>query len=176
MGRVGVRSGRVWAALLLAGLTPVMAGGLGRTGNLEQRLLAAHNRERDALGIAPLAWDPELAAHAGAWGRELAAADVLQHATQDGDDPQGENLWAGTQGAYTPEAMIGAWAEEKAQFRRAPFPEVSRTGQWKDVGHYTQMVWAESDRVGCAVAAGADFDYLVCRYRTAGNVIGQQPF
>ena len=174
--RICVREGKLWAAILLAGLAPVMAGGLGRTTNLEERLLAAHNRERTALGIEPLAWDPELAAHAAAWSDQLAASDALQHAAQDGDEPQGENLWAGSQGAYTPEAMVESWAEEKANFRSARFPEVSRTGHWKDVGHYTQMVWRDSDRVGCAVAAGAEFDYLVCRYRTAGNVIGQKPF
>jgi hypothetical protein len=162
--------------LLLVGAVPILAGGLGRTGNLDERLLAAHNRERDALGLEPLRWDPELAAHAAAWSGELAEADVLQHAPQGGSEPHGENLWAGTSGAYTPEAMVGDWAEEKAHFRRAPFPQVSRTGQWKDVGHYTQMVWRDTDRVGCAVAQGADFDYLVCRYRTAGNVMGQAPF
>ena len=174
MGRVFSR--RALAAVLLAGLVPVMTGSLGRTGNLEERLLAAHNRERAALGIEPLAWDPELASHAAAWGEQIAESDVLQHAPQDGDEPQGENLWAGSSGAYTLEAMVGEWAVEKAAFRPGRFPEISRTGHWKDVGHYTQMVWRETDRVGCAVAEGADFDYLVCRYRTAGNVIGQAPF
>jgi hypothetical protein len=173
---MGRSSRRIWAAILMAGLVPVMTGGLGLRSNLEERLLAAHNRERAALGLEPLAWDPELAAHASAWSGELAQSDVMQHAEQESDDPQGENLWAGTTGAYSPEGMVGSWAEEKAQFRPGRFPEVSRTGHWKDVGHYTQMVWRETDRVGCAVAAGADFDYLVCRYRTAGNVIGEPPF
>lgn len=167
---------RACAAMLLAGLLPMMTGSLGRTTSLEERLLAAHNRERAAVGLEPMSWDPELAAHAGAWGAELARADIFQHAPQQDEDPQGENLWTGTQGAYTPEEMVGAWAEEKKLYRHAPFPAVSRTGQWTDVGHYTQMVWRETDRVGCAVTAGGEFEYLVCRYRTAGNVIGQAAF
>lgn len=174
MGRIG--TGRMWAALLLAGLTPVLAGGLGRTGQVEQRLLAAHNRERAALGVAPLAWDAELAGQAAAWGQSLAARGLLQHAPRGRGEPQGENLWAGTQGAYIPEAMVDAWARERALYTHAPFPAVSQTGRWKDVGHYTQMVWRQSDRVGCAVAAGEDFDVLVCRYRSAGNVTGQRAF
>lgn len=161
---------------MLAVLAPVLSGGLGATGQVEQRLLAAHNRERDQLGLEPLAWDPELAAHAKAWSRQLAVRDVLQHATQDESEPQGENLWAGSVGFYTPEDMIESWAEEKAEFRPGAFPHVSRTGHWKDVGHYTQMVWRDTDRVGCAVARGQAFDYLVCRYRTAGNVIGQRVY
>jgi hypothetical protein len=162
--------------MLLAGLVPVTTGNLGRMSNLEERLLAAHNRERAALGIEQLAWDPELAAHAASWGEKLAQSDVLQHAPQDGDEPQGENLWAGSTGHYAPEAMVKEWAREKGNFRPGRFPEISNTGHWKDVGHYTQMVWRETDRVGCAVAEGEEFDYLVCRYRTAGNVIGQAPF
>lgn len=176
MGRDFRRRTKLCALLLLAGAAPVLTGGLGRTTNLEARLLAAHNRERAALGLAPLGWDAELAGHAAAWSDELAASDVLQHAPPGGPDPQGENLWAGSRGHYTPEAMVGDWAQEKHQFRPGAFPQVSRTGHWKDVGHYTQMVWRDTDRIGCAVAAGAEFDYLVCRYRTAGNVMGQRPF
>ena len=175
MGRVRVRGG-MWAALLLTAATPMLAGALGRTDGAEARLLAAHNRERAALGISALRWDPALAAEAATWSGTLAARNVMQHAPQGRGAPQGENLWAGTAGAYSPEAMVGAWAREKRLYRHAPFPAVSRTGHWKDVGHYTQMVWRDTDRVGCAIAAGAEFDYLVCRYRTAGNVMGRAAF
>jgi hypothetical protein len=171
-----MRGRKVFGVALLAGLAPVLSGGQSVTAEVEARLLAAHNRERAALGIEALAWDPVLAAEARAWSRELAAREVMQHAAADEDDPQGENLWAGSVGYYTPEDMVDSWAEEKAQFRPGPFPHVSRTGQWKDVGHYTQMVWRETDRVGCHVARGQAFDYLVCRYRTAGNVSGRHVY
>ena len=36
--------------------------------NLAARLLAAHNRERAAVGVPPLRWDPALAASAAYYG------------------------------------------------------------------------------------------------------------
>jgi hypothetical protein len=171
------RRARLAAAAALALSAPLLAGATGRLTSLDQRLLAAHNRERDSGGIAPLAWDPVLAAEAADWGERLAAAGEFDHDPDlDGDDPQGENLWAGTPGAYSPEEMVGGWIEEKKHFRPGRFPDNSLTGDLADVGHYTQLMWRETDRVGCALAAGAAEEVLVCRYRTAGNVVGEVPF
>jgi hypothetical protein len=168
---------RFAAAAALALASPLLIGGAGRLTSLDQRLLAAHNRERDALGIAQLAWDPALAREAAAWGSELAASGAFEHDDdRGGDDPQGENLWAGTRGAYAPEEMVEGWVEEKKYFRPGRFPDNSTTGDFADVGHYTQLMWRETDRVGCALAAGAAEEVLVCRYRTAGNVVGERPF
>ncbi|HEX8467058.1 MAG TPA: CAP domain-containing protein [Allosphingosinicella sp.] len=172
-----VRRGRLAAAAALLLAAPLLIGGTGRLTSLDERLLAAHNRERSAAGIPALAWDPLLSAEAASWGRELAASGAFEHDPDvDGDDPQGENLWAGTPGAYAPEEMVGGWIEEKKHFRPGRFPDNSATGDFADVGHYTQLMWRESDRVGCALAGGAEEEVLVCRYRTAGNVVGERPF
>jgi hypothetical protein len=37
-------------------------------------------------------------------------------------------------------------------------------------------MWRSTDRVGCAVTQSREYDFLVCRYREGGNVIGEQPF
>lgn len=163
------------AALVLA--SPLLAGATGRLTSLDERLLAAHNRERSGAGIEALAWDPILAAEAAAWGERLAATGEFEHDPDtDEEDPQGENLWAGTKGAYAPEEMVEGWIEEKRHFRAGRFPDNSATGDFADVGHYTQLMWRETDRVGCALARGAEEEVLVCRYRTAGNVVGEVPF
>lgn len=168
---------RIAAAAALALAAPLLIGGTGRLTSLDQRLLAAHNRERDARGIAALAWDPVLAREAASWSAELASSGAFEHDEErGGDDPQGENLWAGTRGAYAPEEMVEGWIEEKKYFRPGRFPDNSTTGDFADVGHYTQLMWRETDRVGCALAAGAEEEVLVCRYRTAGNVVGERPF
>jgi hypothetical protein len=171
------RKARLAAAAALALAAPVLIGGTGRLTSLDERLLAAHNRERTAAGIPALAWDAELAAEARIWGETLAASGEFEHDPDtDEEDPQGENLWAGTRGAYAPEEMVGGWIEEKKHFRHGRFPNNSATGDFADVGHYTQLMWRESDRVGCALADGAKEEVLVCRYRTAGNVVGERPF
>ena len=178
MARIGraERRLRLAAAVSLALAAPLLAGATGRLTSLDARLLAAHNRERDAQGIAPLAWDGALAAAAAAWGERLAASGAFEHEEQEGDDPQGENLWAGTPGAWSPEEMVEGWIEEKKFYRPGRFPDNSRTGDFADVGHYTQLMWRDTDRVGCALARGAAEEVLVCRYRTAGNVVGEVPF
>ncbi|MDB5718382.1 MAG: SCP-like extracellular [Sphingomonas bacterium] len=171
------KSARLGAALVLALATPLLQGSLGLRDNLEQRLLAAHNRERAHAGVAQLAWNDDLAAGAAAWGAQLARTGQFEHSPDSPDDePLGENLFMGTRGYYGPEAMVGAWIEEKRYFQPGVFPHNSRTGNLGDVGHYTQLMWRSTGQVGCAVVGNKSDDYLVCRYSDAGNVEGERPF
>jgi Cysteine-rich secretory protein family len=138
------------------------------------QLLASHNEERRALGVAALVWDETLAADAQSWAKHLASKEVFEHAPQrNGALDEGENLWMGTAGAYTPDEMVGAWRDERKYYRNGVFPRVSSTGDWQDVGHYTQLIWHSTKRVGCALARGKDNEYLVCRYAPPGNWMGQ---
>jgi hypothetical protein len=69
--------------------------------------------------------------------------------------------------------MVGNWASERRYFVPGTFPNNSRSGNWEDIGHYTQMIWPTTTHVGCALASNATTDYLVCRYSPAGNVDGR---
>lgn len=138
------------------------------------RALALHNRERAAVGAPGLRWDARLAAAAAAYGPSLAARGRLAHSPQESRPGQGENLWMGTAGGYSLEEMIGSWAAEKRYFRPGMFPDVSSSGNWSDVGHYTQMIWAGTTSMGCAIHQAPRWDYLICRYAPAGNIVGQR--
>ena len=142
-------------------------------GSFAQRLLAAHNDERARVGVPPLQWDSQLAAEAGQWAEELARRQAMTHAEPSARRGAGENLWRGTELYYTAEEMIGTFIDEKRHFQRGTFPDVSTWGRWRDVGHYTQRIWRDAGRVGCAVAAGGGQDWLVCRYWPAGNTMGR---
>lgn len=160
--------------LLLA--APALLGSLGSRVDVEDRLLAAHNRERADVGAPPLVWDERLARDAAEWAQELADSGRFEHSPDDLDsEPQGENLWAGTAGHFQPEAMVGLWSEEKRHYRAGTFPDNSVTGRVEDVSHYTQLIWQDTQAVGCAVRKNAREDVLVCRYSNAGNVIGETP-
>jgi hypothetical protein len=140
-------------------------------GLLRQAMLAGHDAVRQDFGAPALTWDARLAEDAKAYARELARTDRFQHST--GRHGQGANLWTGTRGAYAYGEMVGAWADEQRDFRPGVVPNVSRTGRFADVGHYVQMVWPATTRLGCATASNRGRDYLVCRYAPPGNVVGQ---
>lgn len=135
-------------------------------------MLAAHNVERARAGLQPLAWDDALGMAAAAYARQLAFTGQFQHSNRQARLGSGENLWRGTHGAFSVEAMVDGLASEKRWFRPGTFPNISRTGSWEDVGHYTQMIWPTTRRVGCALASNARADYLVCRYSGLGNFDG----
>lgn len=136
-------------------------------------LLRVHNSARMAAGASNLAWDPQLEAQAASYARFLAARNVFLHSPQQGRSNTGENLWMGTHGGFSVESMFGGWLSEGNRFRAGVFPAVSSSGNWHDVGHYTQIVWPQTRSVGCAIASNRSFDFLVCRYWPAGNVHGQ---
>ncbi|NUT01575.1 MAG: SCP-like extracellular [Sphingomonas sp.] len=168
---------RVAAAVALVCTSPLLQGGVGPRQNFEERLLAAHNRERDAMGTTPLRWDPSLERSAREWARYLARTGKFEHSPEDPwwSEPEGENLWAGTVGRFQPESMVGLWKAEKRDFKAGVFPNNSRSGRVEDVGHYTQLIWARTGAVGCALERGQREDVLVCRYSEAGNVLGERP-
>jgi len=141
--------------------------------------MGVHLSERalpENLGLEPLSWNQALAQSAQQWADHLAATGRFEHAPENRSTPEGENLWAGTKGHYPPEAMVDAWIREKKFFRPGLFPANSTTGRVEDIGHYTQVVWRATRQVGCAQAASANEDILVCRYAEAGNYRGEQPF
>lgn len=142
-------------------------------GLMRREVMALHDRARADYGVAPLAWDERLARSAAGYARKLARSGRFEHDPQIGVQPrQGENLWMGTRGGYRYADMIQGMIDERANYVPGVFPNVSRTGRWWEVAHYTQLVWPATTRVGCAVASNRSDDYLVCRYLTAGNVVG----
>lgn len=135
-----------------------------------QRIVAVHNAERAEVGSPPLEWSDDLARDASAWGSELARGGGFRH--DPGNDDQGENLWMGTRGYYSLERMLEGWVREKRR--------LALLDSWESdshaVGHYTQMVWHGSTRVGCAVTHDASDEFLVCRYDPPGNWRGESPY
>ncbi|MFA7603162.1 MAG: CAP domain-containing protein [Novosphingobium sp.] len=178
MSSSAVMSRRVHVLLRIAALAGCLAPTALAAGErapsapgFEGRVLVAHNAERTRLGMAPLRWSPQLSQEAQRWASTLARSGAFAHSHNRAGT--GENLWMGTADWFTPEQMVGGFLSERRAFRPGRFPHVSATGNWADVGHYTQVIWPETQAVGCAVARGGRKDVMVCRYWPAGNVYGQ---
>jgi hypothetical protein len=136
-------------------------------------ILNAHNKFRTELNIAPLKWSDKLAKNAKVWADRLAAQRRMYHSSGTGE---GENLWMGTSGYYSITQMVDAWGGEKKFYKHGVFPNVSSSGNWADVGHYTQMIWRNTTDVGCAKSSGGGYDYFVCRYSPPGNYLRQKAY
>ena len=163
----------VWSLLVAAaGSTPAAAQSFAVA--FPARILAAHNAERARAGVPLLTWDNSLGTAAAAYAQQMALTGRFGHSDRSARPGTGENLWMGTHGAFSVEAMVGGWGSEKRFFHAGTFPNVSRTGDWSDVGHYTQMIWPTTAKVGCALASTPRVDYLVCRYANKGNIDGRR--
>lgn len=179
-GRKFLSYGAVAAALILAGgagasLSARDASVHNQPENrFAAELLLAHNEERSRFGAPRLAWSPRLAGEARDWAQKLAREGRMRHASNDERKGAGENLWMGPAGAYSARTMVEAFAAERRHFKPGTFPHISRTGNWRDVGHFTQVVWHGTREIGCAVAHNGRDDFLVCRYWPAGNTYGQK--
>jgi len=79
---------------------------------------------------------------------------------------------------------VDAWASEAFYY---DYDTNKAKKEGKIVGHYTQIVWADSTKVGCGKAISKTytffngvkdvyFEWVVCRYSTPGNIVGQKPY
>jgi len=144
----------------------------------------AHNRWRTEVGVVEkLSYSTELAASAQVWANKLKKDNQckMQHSTAKG---YGENLyWASAVNwsdgrkevqKITPKQVVDSWGNEKADYDYAS----NRCKPGKMCGHYTQVVWKDTRKVGCAVAVCEDTrqQVWVCQYQPAGNWVGKKPY
>jgi uncharacterized protein YkwD len=135
-----------------------------------EELLAANNAYRANLGLPPLHWSDRLAAEAQQWAVHLAEIGQLVHSGP------GQNLAMATAGSMSLTQLVDLWGNEQADFTNGDFPDISTTGNWMDVGHYSQMIWRATTEVGCGFAENNGIDMLVCDYNPPGNVMGERAY
>jgi len=144
--------------------------------SLASDCLYYHNNLRGKLGLPKLSWSSSLASQSAGYAKVLAGTSHLKHSTNRPSNI-GENLSMGTKNTYDTEKLIGLWINEKRNFISGrKFPNISRTGNWKDVAHYSLMVWRATTQVGCGVATNNKWRFMVCRYKRGGNISGQYPY
>lgn len=142
-------------------------GPLPMTGDdLAREMLGAHNSVRSKVGVPPLQWSPDLAAYSQKWADALIAGNSISH---NGRSPYGENIIATGLGS-TPALVVAEWASESRYYT---YDTNSCSG---DCGHYTQLVWRDTRKVGCAAARNKQREIWVCSYDPAGNFLGELPY
>ncbi|KHJ88387.1 SCP-like protein, partial [Oesophagostomum dentatum] len=163
----------------------------GMTDSVRDTFLTLHNNYRssvarglepDALGgYAPKAskmlkmvYDCNVEASA----MRHAQKCIYQHSASTDRPNLGENLYKTTALNFdkkkaATQASQGWWSE-LAQYGVGPSNNLTEA-LWNrpntQIGHYTQMAWETSYRLGCAVQYCSDMTYAVCQYGPAGNYI-----
>jgi len=135
--------------------------------SLARDFLARHNAVRARVGMHPLAWSGRLAAHAQDWADTLLARNQFVHRP---NLTYGENLFEITGATASPAQVVNAWSAES---RNYDYTSNRCSGK---CGHYTQIVWRDTKRVGCAVARGREREVWVCNYDPPGNWVGKRPY
>lgn len=135
--------------------------------SLADNMLAAHNTVRASVGVPPLFWSERLAAFAQEWANTLASRRQFFHRPKS---PYGENLFEITGAVAAPAQVVNDWASESKNYG------YNSNACHGVCGHYTQIVWRDTKRVGCAAARSGSTEVWVCNYDPPGNWIGERPY
>ena len=104
-------------------------------------------------------------------GDEQMSSDVNGDYDEFEDQDEGRTL-VGTNNTSLLINLVSQWGSEKQYFVYGIFPNVSVSG--KTIGHYTQMVWGDSQQVGCGIANNdGGWVYFVCNYYLVENMRGR---
>ncbi|XP_078512451.1 GLIPR1-like protein 1 isoform X2 [Lissotriton helveticus] len=138
-----------------------------------------HNRLRSnvtpqASNMRYLAWDSSLAKSAKSWAEECKFTLAKRCREKGMCHPTlsqvGQNIWIGT----TSVPVVDQW------FKQGEYYDHDKGTCTNICTYYTQVVWAESYKVGCAVHSCAILSgypriFTVCNY-APGAVQGERPF
>merc|ERR1712166_1179965 len=133
--------------------------------------VAYHNYYRKLHGLNDLEYDATVEAHAQSWATSMAptGGPCNQHSS---GNPYGENLaWQSGGGATVDSSYLDAAQSWYGEVKDWNFPTSAPTGG--TTGHFTQVTWAASTKVGCGRTQGAGGTCTVCNYSPAGNYAGQ---
>ncbi|CAF0756603.1 unnamed protein product [Adineta steineri] len=142
-----------------------------------KEMLELHNRHRARHCARPLTISQRLNRIAQDYAEHLAATSKFEHSgTKFEGQHMGENLYMNwiSDGHVTvsTKAAVKFWYDEIAlhDFDRPIFS--------KETGHFTQMVWKDSRKMGVGVALSPDKRevYFVTTYFPGGNIIGPGTF
>uniref|UniRef100_A0A182XZ48 Uncharacterized protein n=1 Tax=Anopheles stephensi TaxID=30069 RepID=A0A182XZ48_ANOST len=131
-------------------------------------VLRRHNELRAKHSANPLQLNKELCEFAQQWANKLAAENKLQHRSTN---EYGENLYAcfGRANLEGHDA-VDSWYGE---IKNYTFGAADPGNNFSNVGHFTQVVWKGSQRLGVGTAAKGTSVFVVCNYDPPGNVYGR---
>ncbi|EDO41945.1 predicted protein, partial [Nematostella vectensis] len=143
--------------------------------DLQNEALEAHNKLRAIHNAPAMTLDADISAGAQAWAEKIAADGTGSHDPTIFDQGLGENWNIACQpDQKSPTATVTRWYNEVCDpgftFGNSDDPGLG-------AGHFTQVVWKGSTKLGYGKAngqySGAECEFHVGRYKAAGNFGGK---
>lgn len=137
--------------------------------------LQFHNDARQEVGTDHLVWSNELSLYAQQWADYLANSGC-QSKHRGPRDTNGKNYGeniAYSSGTYTLLEGSKSWYSEIKKFQNITLNGTN----WYDSGHYTQMVWRNTKKVGMGIAKCSNgATIVVANYDPPGNYMGEKAY
>uniref|UniRef100_A0A1B6EFW3 SCP domain-containing protein n=2 Tax=Clastoptera arizonana TaxID=38151 RepID=A0A1B6EFW3_9HEMI len=153
----------------------ILPGGMFLEGNENENLthsikenfivdvLEAHNQFRSLHGVETLQLQDDLTMESQAWADHLAETNTFEHSSSN----HGENIYKEPiffeRNGTTP---VKFWYDEIQFYKFGKEPD-----NWQKVGHFTQLIWADTRYVGVGIAENKYYRFIVCNYDPRGNIV-----
>ena len=150
--------------------------------NMKQEFINKTNEYRQKANAKPLEWDNNLENKAQEWINYLCENENCQmrhpRTIQEQNIYLNGNTW-GQNLAYfkrrnvnkplqgTVDEIIYNWGSVECNNYNEENPEIRNKGM---IGHFTQLVWKDTDKLGCAKINKGDETLYACNYSPSGNI------
>ncbi|XP_046352475.1 GLIPR1-like protein 1 [Haliotis rufescens] len=146
----------------------------------KQNIVDKHNEYRripNAADMLLMSWDNELEALAQGWAAQCKFAHNPNRTIASSTSPIGENLSIKAP-SYNEVSSVTSWYNEVSDYTYS-----SNTCS-ATCGHYTQVIWASSYKIGCGIKFCSTIEgstitngyVVICNYLPAGNFRGEKPY
>lgn len=140
---------------------PVLLNNKSDLSEFENNILNFHNQARQENGLPPLKWDKKLTQYAKDWGEFLKENEncSIRHPINSQQEKNkyipnniGQNLYVAHGYPEDPSSALDAvkkWYDE-CNIYNPPKKGQSIPDRFMEVGHFTQLMWKDAQKVGCA--------------------------
>lgn len=132
-------------------------------------ILERHNLYRKRHQVGQLTREPEIEKLAQDHADKCALLGYIKLSSNTyKDQALGENSYQGYNNGYVGTASVDLWYNDSLSY------DFSNPGYKEGVGHFTQIVWKNSKKIGCGIAVDdKETYYVTCHYYPAGNYLSQ---
>jgi len=144
---------------------------------LRSRVASGLTQHPPAANMRQLEWDPELARVAQRLADQCNFAHDCSDCRRVGRFTVGQNLYQSfTARAEEKADWIGAIESWFNEIELLPTSSISSYSFSPSTGHFSQLAWASTDKIGCGVTQYPNGRFMarlyVCNYGPSGNLIG----